>query len=283
MRSQSVVVLAVAILLGLLAVIGVNFFLSDNDGPAQSADNAGTTTVVVASTPLFFGAKIGPAQLKEVAWPADAVPPGAFTKITDVSAGEAEGRVALRPIEMNEPVLASKVSGKGGRLSMSGLIAEDKRAATVRVNDVIGVGGFLLPGDRVDVLVTRERPTGGDDDERMTDVLMQNVRVVGVDTDANEAKDKPEVVKSVTLEVTQEQAMKLTLAQQVGSITLALRNLSNEAPEVPRTVLERDLRDGATAQARSVRRVGRRSAAPSVEIVRGVEDKKYSVSSYSGS
>lgn len=286
MKSQSVIVLAAAILLGLLAVIGVNFFLTrPNEGPATA--KADTTTVVVAAAPLFFGAKIGPEQLKEVVWPADALPPGAFTRIADVSAGEPEGRIALRPIEINEPVLASKVSGKGGRLSMSGLIAEDMRAATVRVNDVIGVGGFVLPGDRVDVLITRARPGIGDGKEMMTDVLMQNIRVVGVDTDANEAKDKPEVVKSATLEVTQEQAMKLTLAQQVGSLSLALRNLTNEAPEVPRTLLERDLRDGATASpavvARSYSGPRRVRAAPSIEVVRGIEPQKYSVPSYGGS
>lgn len=295
MRSQSFMVLAAAALMGLLAVVIANFALDDEPQRAQpSAQPAGLTTVVVAKVPLYFGSKIGAEQLREVRWPADAVPPGAFTTVAAATAGEQ--RIALRPMETNEPVLASKVSGKGGRLSMSGLIAPDKRAATIRVNDVIGVAGFLLPGDRVDVMITRQ--ADGQGAQPFTDVLLQNVRVVGVDQDANEAKDKPALVKTITVEVSQTDAQKLALAQQVGSLSLALRNLANLSPERPRTVRIADLRDGATTAppSRIVYRTASRPAraraprstrAPQprnemVQVVRGVAESSYQVERHAG-
>ncbi len=283
MRSQSYIVLAAAIFLGLIAAVIANFLIDRPQAPQQAETPAGQTRVVVAKLPLTFGAAVGSEQLKEVAWPADAVPPGAFRSVAEVTQGG--NRIALRAIEMNEPVLASKVSGKGGRLSMSGLIGKDMRAATIRVNDVAGVAGFLLPGDRVDVLLTRT--PDGEGAQPFTDILLQNVRVVAVGQDANEAKDKPELVQTVTVEVSQAQAQKLALAQTVGTMNLALRNLSNLAPERPATVRVADLRDGLTARPVTVRgpaRVVYRSApvrrAPSgstVEVVRGVASSSYQV------
>jgi pilus assembly protein CpaB len=288
MRSQSILVLAIAAFVGLIAVFVANMFLRDEPKQVAKAPT-GLAKVVVAKAPLYFGSSVTPEHLKLVDWPADAVPPGAFRSVDEVLGGET--RVALRPIEPNEPVLASKISSKGGRLSLSGLIGTDKRAATIRVNDVVGVGGFLLPGDRVDVMITRTLPGDGPDAQTITDVLLQNVRVVGVDQDANEAKDKPQIVRAVTVEVTQEQAQKLALGQQVGSLSLALRNLTNVAAETPRTVRLADLRDGATAAPVRVayRTVTRyrgpsrpRAIAPTVEIVRGTQASSYAVQRYAG-
>ena len=281
MRSQSVLVLAAAAFLGLLAVVIANFFMNDDRAPQVVQQRVGLTRVVGAKLPLGFGSTITPDHVKEVDWPSAAVPAGAF-KSTAELLGEGQ-RVALRAMAVDEPVLASKVSGKGGRLSLSGLIAQDMRAATIRVNDVVGVGGFLLPGDRVDVMITRTLP--GDEQQSITDILLQNVRVVGVDQDANEAKDKPQVVKAVTIEVTQEQAQKLALGQQVGTLSLALRNLANMAPEKPRTVRMADLRDGAVSAApvrvayRSVTRYRgpARPRAPTIEVIRGTQASSYAV------
>lgn len=286
MRSQSILVLAAAAFLGLVAVVVANIFIN-NDPPQQAQSRVGLTRVVVAKLPLGFGSTISAEHLKEVDWPSAAVPSGAFRSTAEIL-GEGQ-RVALRTMAVDEPVLASKISGKGGRLSLSGLIAADMRAATIRVNDVVGVGGFLLPGDRVDVMITRTIP--GPDQQAMTDVLIQNVRVVGVDQDANEAKDKPQVVKAVTIEVTQHQAQKLALGQQVGTLSLALRNLTNMASESVRTVRMADLRDGAVAAA-PVRvayrpvvryRAARRTAlAPTVQVVRGTEASSYAVPRFAG-
>lgn len=289
MRSQSILVLAAAAFLGLVAVVVANFFINSDPPQPAAQDRVGLTRVVVAKLPLGFGATISAEHLKEVDWPSAAVPNGAFRSTAEILGGGQ--RVALRSMAVDEPILASKISGKGGRLSLSGLIAPDMRAATIRVNDVVGVGGFLLPGDRVDVMITRTLP--GADQQAITDVLLQNVRVVGVDQDANEAKDKPQVVKAVTIEVTQHQAQKIALGQQVGTLSLALRNLTNMASESVRTVRMNDLRDGTMAAAPvrvayrpAVRyRAARRTAlapAPTVHVVRGTQASSYAVPRFAG-
>src|SRR3546814_8468377 len=121
------------------------------------------------------------------------------------------------------------------------------RAVTIRVNDVAGVAGFVLPGDRVDVLLTRDRTgvEGGNvANNLLTDVLLQNVKVLGIDQDANQEKDKSSVAKAVTLEVSPQQAQKLALASQLGSLALMLRNLGDAEPEMVKTITTRDLSVG---------------------------------------
>jgi pilus assembly protein CpaB len=112
------------------------------------------------------------------------------------------------------------------------------RALTIRVNDVLGVAGFILPGDRVDILLTREigknRP--------ITDLLLQNVKVLGIDQEASEDKEKPKVARAVTLEVTPRQTQKLTLATEVGTLSLALRNRQNAEAYPARTITVDDLK-----------------------------------------
>jgi pilus assembly protein CpaB len=147
----------------------------------------------------------------------------------------------LRTIEANEPILSSKVSGEGEKATLSAIISEEMRAMTIRVNDVIGVAGFIVPGDRVDVLLTREE---GGDKNQITDILLQNVKVLGIDQLANDNQEKPIVVQAVTVEVSPEQSQKLTLASQVGNLTLALRNVLDAEAELARTVGIRDLKIG---------------------------------------
>lgn len=291
MRNRPIYMLAGAVLLGFAAVFIAQLILRAGQvKPAAAAKGPELTSIVVARTPLFFGATITPQQVKEVPWPADSLPAGAFRTVAEVTSSEAP-RVALRAIEANEPLLRSKVSDKGGRLSMSGLVDKDKYAATVRVNDVAGVGGFVLPGDRVDLVLTRSVGEG-DNETSIADVLLQNIKVVGVDQDANEAKDKPSIVKTVTLEVTQSQAQKLALAQQVGVLSLALRNLDNRTPQRPTTIRLADLRDGATApvhrltasrvvyRTRPVRTP--RPEGGTVSVVRGMAESTYQVGRYAG-
>ena len=177
------------------------------------------TKVVVASTTLYFGNTIRSEHVRLVDWPADVLPPGSFQSVDELL-GDAEERVVLRGMEVNEPVLKNKVSGFGGRASLSSVIAPEMRAVTIRVNDVNGVAGFVLPGDHVDILLTRDRTGGksrnGGSANLITDVMLQNVKVLGIDQQASEQVDKPSVVKAVTMEATQFQAQKLVLAQQVG-------------------------------------------------------------------
>jgi len=128
---------------------------------------------------------------------------------------------------------------------LSTLIAPGMRATTIRVNDVSGVAGFVLPGDRVDVLLTRD-PTSGKrrGNNLQTDVFLQNMKVLAIAQDANQDRNKAAVVKAVTLEVTPTQAQKLTLAQKLGSLSLALRHINTVNAEAPQSIKARDLNVG---------------------------------------
>jgi len=205
-------------------------------------------TVVVAATPLYFGNTVRREHLREIEWPAGAVPPGSFASVDDLIGEGDERRVALRAIEINEPVLKNKISGFGGRASLSTILAPEMRAATIRVNDINGVAGFVLPGDHVDIMLTRSAGADGSESNLLTDVLLQNVKVLAIDQDANEDRAQPAVVKAVTLEVTPVQAQKLVLAQRLGQLSLALRNVTNAVAEKPKTVTLHDLRVGEVNQ-----------------------------------
>jgi pilus assembly protein CpaB len=292
-RAQSFIILGVAILLGLFAVFLANTFLGSGAVP-EMANKPGTVQLAVARVPLAFGTKLTPDKVRMVDWPSNAVPPGAFLKVAD-AADAANPRVVLRQMEVNEPVLAAKLSGAGGRASISGLIAPDKRAAAVRINDVSGVGGFALPGDMVDVLITRQ--VGEDGDQQITDVLLQNIRVIAVDQDANGNAEKPTVGKTATLEVSQVEAQKLALAQSVGTLSLALRNVGDSSQAPIMTVSLNDLRAGAergwysapsdtpVIRYRSrpiIRAVAKKPAGHTVQIMRGLQASSYQVGGYAG-
>jgi len=194
-----------------------------------------TKTVVVAGAPLRFGSPITPQSLREVAWPEGAVPAGTFTSISDLLAPGK--RIVLSSIEPNEPILASKITGPGQKGTLSAIIQDGMKAVTIRVNDVDGVAGFVLPGDHVDVLVTRQ----SDKMASATDVVLQNIRVLAIDQIADDAADKPTVAKAVTLEVDTGAAQRLSLAGTLGSLSLALRKAGEQTVEGPRRVSVIDL------------------------------------------
>lgn len=289
MRSRAIWMLGLAVLLAVAAVFLAQNWLVKQTKPDVAA-KPNVATVVVARTALDFGAIIRKEHLRIIAWPSKALPKGAFRSIAEV-VGDKDHRVALGRIEINEPVLKSKVSGFGGRASLSAIISRQMRAATIRVNDVNGVGGFVLPGDRVDVLLTRD-PVGGkrgSSRNLMTDILLQNVKVLALDQNSSENKEKPSVAKSATLEVTPRQAQKLVLAQQVGTLSLALRNVDNVAAVAAQTVKLRDLRvgeiNGAAKTAGNTLAVSGKKAAKTpvkkpkstVSIIRGLQETEVDV------
>jgi pilus assembly protein CpaB len=114
-----------------------------------------TNTIVVAAVPLKFGDVLSPDKLREIAWSANSLPAGAFKTTAQLVDKEGNNRQALQAIGANEPVLATKITGPGQRATLSAVLAEGMRAVSIRVNDVLGVAGFVFPGDRVDVLLTR--------------------------------------------------------------------------------------------------------------------------------
>jgi pilus assembly protein CpaB len=227
MRARGLILIGLSLILG----FAILFIVQRGQAPpAPPPPQASTNTVgiVVAAAPLKFGDHLAPASLRLVQWPKDAVPSGAFKAVEDV-AGKGEDRVALEAIATGEPILEGKVSGTGGRATLSSVISPNMRAVTLRVNDATGVAGFVLPNDRVDVLLTRSTQAGS----RQTDILLQNAKVLAIDQvtqtpGGDKAQpDKPIVAKVVTLEVTPVDAEKLTLAQQIGTLSLALRNYAS--------------------------------------------------------
>lgn len=239
-----------------------------------------TQTVVVAAMPMRFGQEVTRQHLREIAWLEGALPKGAFSKIEEVVDGT-NGRVALVAMDENEPVLKPKITGPGQRGSLAAVIEQGMKAVTVRVNDINGVAGFVLPGERVDVLLVRNL----DKSEAYADVLLQNVRVLAVDQLADERADKPALAKAVTVEVATADAQKLALAGTVGTLALTLRSAGVAERETPRRIALHDLaRDEpvalpaatfVSAPAEATAAEAPRSAL--VAVFRGVKRHEYSV------
>ena len=180
-------------------------------------------TIVAAGQPLRFGTELSASNLSEIPWPDESVPNGAFSTIDEVM--QSGRRVVLSAIETNEPILRAKITGPNGRAGLANIIADGMRAATVRVNDVAGVAGFILPGDRVDVVWTRD----SDDQKSVASVIEQNIKVLTIDQLADERAEDPRVVQAVTLEVSAVGAQRLTLASTAGTLSLVLRRAGDIA------------------------------------------------------
>jgi len=232
--------IAFAAIFGLLAVFLAQTWLNNQAEmrlrslEANKKPDAPAHTIVVSVKPLRFGDELIAASLREVAWPDGALPPGAFAKIAEVTAGK---RVVVLPMEANEPVLASKITGPGQRATLSAVLQEGMKAVTIRVNDVEGVAGFVLPGDHVDVVLTRQ----ADKDNGTNDVVIENARVLAVDQQADSMSFKPSVVKAVTLEVNVADAQRLALASAVGTLSLLLRKAGETTADSSQRVTLADL------------------------------------------
>jgi pilus assembly protein CpaB len=247
MQTRAVISLAGAVALGLGAVLAARVYIVGRDSGPPVRESA-SAPVVVAAQPLTRGFKLQPAVLKVVRYPADSVPPGAFATVAAAAAAQGGSRIVLKDIAANEPILADRISGPGGRANLSGALTEGMRAVSLRANDVAGVGGFVLPGDRVDVLLTRSQDNN-QPETSLTQVLAENVRVVGVDQSDNQSADKPVVVKAITVEVTPDQAQAITLAQAVGAVSLVLRQISDQAPLTRQFTTLADLSRGGAPRA----------------------------------
>ncbi len=244
MRTSSFVMIGFAVLFGLLAVFLAQIWLNNQaderlksiDAQRKAAPPA--RTIVVAGKPLRFGDELSTSAMHEMPWPDDALPAGAFGKIADLANGK---RIVLMPIDTNEAILASKITGPGQRATLSAMLDPGMKAITIRVNDVEGVAGFILPGDRVDVLLTRT----GEKNNATNDVVLQNVRVLGIDQLADQRAEKPAVVKAVTIEVDPTEGQRVALAATVGTLSLLLRKAGDVTEGETRRVTTRDLMTAA--------------------------------------
>ncbi|TIT80623.1 MAG: Flp pilus assembly protein CpaB [Mesorhizobium sp.] len=240
MRANTLIMIVLAGIFGVLAVVLANIWLAGQRNALAQSNSVQTGSIVVAAMPLKFGDTLSADKLREIAWPAGAVPAGAFKTVKETLAGNGT-RQALQPISVNEPILASRITGAGQRATLSAVLAEGMKAVSIRVNDVLGVAGFVFPGDRVDILLTRTVRGDEGADRSFVDVLLQSVKVLAVDQVADESKENPQVVKAVTVEVSTKDAQKLTLAAGAGQLSLALRQTAANKGEATERVTLADL------------------------------------------
>ncbi len=274
-RIRIFVVLALAVAAGGTFAFGTYRFMQTV--PAQAAGSVSTRPVVVAASDLSLGAELRPESLRVIQWPADAVPAGAFG-----SPDELVGRGLIQTVSQNEAFLPSKLAAKEAGAGLPPVIPEGYRAMSVRVNDVVGVAGYVLPGTRVDVVAV-VNPTQNAPDVT-SKVILTNVQVLAAGTKIETDGDqKAMAVSVVTLLVGPEEAERLTLASTEGKIQLALRNpLDKTAPTTagirPAALMAGNFAAPRTVVRRTAARVPAPVAAPrpmqaepapTVEIIRG--------------
>ena len=275
MRANSIIILVIAIVMG-----GVAAFLARNWLISRTQETATTTTIIAAAKQLQFGTTLTDDTVVEMPWAAKVLPEGSFS--SKEALFKDGRRIALAMIQQNEPILTSKVTGPGQRASLSTLLDKDKRAITVRVDDVRGVAGFIFPNDRVDVVLIRNATDSSG--QRQSDMLLQDIKVIAVDQIAAQQKDNPVVVKAVTLEVTPFEAQKISLATSIGSLSLILRKAGDSNLVSDRRVIESDL-SGEAPPVRPVPQVpAKAQPAPvpvysgtTVNIIRNLKKEEYKV------
>lgn len=187
---------------------------------ASRQGNIASNKVVVAAVDIELGSKVNPQMLTTTDWPSGSVPPGAFKDIKEL-----QDRVVKVSVLRGDALLERKLAPAGTQGGLSAVIAEGKRAMTVRVNDVVGVAGFALPGNYVDVMVNAQQDKArGEESKQISKTVLEHVLVLAVAQESGRDDTKPKVVSAVTLELTLEDSEKLDLARSVGTLSLVLRN-----------------------------------------------------------
>jgi len=206
--------LFLALLIGLAAAIYAAGWISQQ---AKISSNK----IVVATVDIELGTKLTPQMLTMADWPSGSIPAGAFKETSEL-----QERVAKVSVLRGEPLIEGKLAPVGTRGGLSAVIAEGKRAMTVRVNDVVGVAGFALPGNYVDVMVNTQRDSDNrhDESKQISKTVLEHVLVLAVAQEASRDDTKPKVVSAVTLELSPGDSEKLDLARNVGTLSLVLRN-----------------------------------------------------------
>jgi pilus assembly protein CpaB len=284
--SRAVVMLLLSLMAGLAAVVLAARWLSEQASTSSQQ-------LAVAGRDVNLGQALNASMIDLVPWPASAVPKGSFT-----DRKELEGRVLMTGLQRGEPILESRLAPVGTKGGLSAVIPGGKRAITVKVNEVVGVAGFALPGNFVDVMVNTE----DDNKKPISKIVLERILVLAVAQEASRDETKPKVVNAVTLEVNPDQAERLDLARSVGSLSLVLRNqIDQDSPTtvgVRKSDLLGDTPVAAAAPAKvvplpppaaaaPVRRVARPPAPtpvaapapapvvveqrPTVEVIRGVQ------------
>jgi pilus assembly protein CpaB len=232
-------VMAGALLFGLLAAFSVSRYLS-----SAQAGNSNFTKVAVAKVDIPLGTKIIAEQIEEVEFPANTIPDGAFE-----SAAKLVGRVAVVQIAAREAVTDTKLAPEGTAGGLTAIIPEGYRAMTVKVDDASGVSGFIQPGAIVDVVVVIDPKENNINQDPISKVVLQNIKVLANAQNMDKPKDEREAttVKAVTLQVTPEQAEKLALAANSGKLQLIMRNSIDQGDSQTVGINKRSLLTGEHA------------------------------------
>lgn len=246
-NTRAVMMLIVSIVLGLTVTVLAVSWVSQKGTLASNK-------VVVAVMDIQLGSRLNPQMLTMVDWPSGSVPQGAFADLKDLS-----DRVVKTSIQRGEAILNGKLAPVGTLGGLSAVIAEGKRAMTVRVNDVVGVAGFALPGNFVDVMVStqqdKEGAKGNEEKQQISKIVLERVLVLAIAQEAGRDDTKPKVVNAVTLELTLQDAEKLDLARNIGTLSLVLRN-------------QVDASNTQTVGARKVDLLGLKESAPVVAVTK---------------
>lgn len=293
MRLNTLVTLGASATFGIMAVVLARGWINDavrseiSVVPLVTSDGDLIQTtgvpVVIADANFAFGDELTPQALRVVMYPEDAVPVGAYTSLDNVFVDGSERTLVLSRMDLNEPILDYKISGPGGRGSLSLLIKEGMRAVSVRMNDVDGVAGFVLPGDHIDVIYTRDEALDQNKVDYKSDVILQHVKVLGINQDMTTDDSAPRIANTVTLEVTTEDAQKLNIASDNGRLSLTLRRAGEIEIDPTRTVGLKNLKQ-RSPQRPFVRKTRKTlpkqadvSGTASVTIIRGDERDEVNV------
>jgi pilus assembly protein CpaB len=210
---KAIGLILLALLTGLAAAVYAAGWVSRQSGIASNK-------VVVAAVDIELGSRVNAQMLSTVDWPSGSVPNGSFGDIKAL-----DDRVVRVGVLRGEALIEGKLAPVGTQGGLSAVIASGKRAMTVRVNDVVGVAGFALPGNYVDVMVNAQQDKGrGEEASQISKTVLEKVLVLAVAQEANRDDTKPKVVSAVTLELSLEDSEKLDLARSVGTLSLVLRN-----------------------------------------------------------
>lgn len=218
-RSILVAILGVAVAGG--SAYGAREYLNTSRIVEAADPESQLVTVIVAGRDIPFGQAIQPQMLQVMSWPRVALPPGAMTEMDMlIPKPGLPSRRAKRAMSQGELILASKVSEFGEKVTIVQSLGPNSRAMSIKVDAVTAVGGFVTPGDSVDIMLTQ-----GSSGELRAVTILQNIRVLGVDQDSDQQNDQAEVARTVTVEVSPEEGQKLALAQKAGTLSLSLRTL----------------------------------------------------------
>jgi pilus assembly protein CpaB len=257
-KYGTIIALGLAVIFGVIAVILVNKWLTTkvSDTSVAPRQPVAMTKIVVAATDLTIGTRLGKESLALAEWPRANVPKGAFEDIALV-----EGRVTVTPMKAGTPVLAAELAAPGSGAGLVAVIKPGMRAMSIRVNEVVGVGGFILPNTFVDIIAIEKQAR----QNKKAKTFLHKIQVLAIAQETFIEEGKPKVVRTVTMELAPEDAELLAEKTHEGPIQLVLRNPldEKETPPPPKKVVKR----------RPVRRVRRTYKPPvptfEVEIIRG--------------